>query len=404
MSKGSRLIVALGAAVLAGTSFAMAETVNGSTTAAPDAAASSSTAKDNTITPDAPSSVATIAQETPQPMVQGVAWLGIALEPVPEVVIEQWPEDFKTSRGVVIAGVNPRSPAAQAGLQKNDILLSYEGEPLQSPNDLMERVHSDHPEQKITMSLLRKGKPMEVEVVLGKRASSHAIPPHPDSFRPIPAPAPFQQWLQQHPRMPQGGRLPAPAKSQANASGWTAFESFQVNTLPHGKVHAEVDFKTPKGESKHYIFEGTREDVQKQIQSEQGLTNGQKAAVLNALNLGPLSIAPPQEFMQDLMQGPKPEVGQPKIMPPAIPMPAPEQFGFAPPSLPKNFFDQNMLDDPFFKQFFQSFEGNARFPELPSLPKQALQPPGGAVPLTPPAPAPLENNRPQASVPPNAAH
>ncbi len=309
-------------------------------------------------------------QATPQSnkldVQQGMAWLGIALEPVPELLLAQLPDTFKEARGVVVAGVNPRSPAAEAGLQENDILMQYDGEKLQSPAQLMELVHGDQPEQKVSVTVLRAGKPQTLEVTLGKRASRQLqmMPPVPRNFRPVPMPH-FPQWQPQRPRMngqPQG----APQMPQGKASSWEAFESFKVSTLPGGKVHAEVSFKAPQGESKSYTFEGDRDEVKQQIQAEKGLSDAQKNALLNALNLNPIAVVPPV------------------VIPPAVPMP--KSFGFDENLLPKDFFQQPGFDDPLFKRFFQQFESAAGFPEMPMLPRNNMPPAAPVVPLTPEAP------------------
>jgi serine protease Do len=52
-------------------------------------------------------------------------YLGVLFAPVPDVVYDQLPQ-LERQRGVVVSFVLPDSPAAKAGLRRNDILLQYD--------------------------------------------------------------------------------------------------------------------------------------------------------------------------------------------------------------------------------------------------------------------------------------
>ncbi len=65
---------------------------------------------------------------------------------------------------VYIVGVSPNSPAESAGLQPDDVIVAFNGEPFKSFEDLPSRTQ-DHLGQTITLTVLRDGKPMDVDLV-----------------------------------------------------------------------------------------------------------------------------------------------------------------------------------------------------------------------------------------------
>lgn len=73
------------------------------------------------------------------------------------------------ARGVVVARVYEASPAAQAGIQPGDILLSVNGMPVENESQLRDMEASLSPGTQITVSALRNGMPVDVTVTLSKR-------------------------------------------------------------------------------------------------------------------------------------------------------------------------------------------------------------------------------------------
>ncbi len=61
------------------------------------------------------------------------AHLGIGVESVPPALFSQLPDVLSKGQGVLVAQVAKDSPAAKAGLQPNDILLSFGDQKLYSP-------------------------------------------------------------------------------------------------------------------------------------------------------------------------------------------------------------------------------------------------------------------------------
>ncbi|HYY43191.1 MAG TPA: PDZ domain-containing protein [Pyrinomonadaceae bacterium] len=72
-------------------------------------------------------------------------------------------------RGVAITSVAEGSPAAKAGLQKGDVLLRFDGEPVSSVQKLQRLISEAAPEQATRLTISRNGAEQEVSATLGRR-------------------------------------------------------------------------------------------------------------------------------------------------------------------------------------------------------------------------------------------
>jgi serine protease Do len=71
------------------------------------------------------------------------------------------------NNGVIIAGV--KSPAAEAGLQKNDLIRKIDGNPVKDNQDLLAMIASRKPGETVKLEILRAGETMKVDVKLTTR-------------------------------------------------------------------------------------------------------------------------------------------------------------------------------------------------------------------------------------------
>jgi serine protease Do len=92
------------------------------------------------------------------------AWLGVGIQSVDAALAKQL--GIEPGQGVLIAEVRPGTPAAEAGLQEQDVVLEFAGTPVHKPRDLQEVVERSKPGQSYRIKILRDGKPMELSVVL----------------------------------------------------------------------------------------------------------------------------------------------------------------------------------------------------------------------------------------------
>jgi C-terminal processing protease CtpA/Prc len=74
-------------------------------------------------------------------------------------------------RGLVVRDVSENGPAARAGLQKNDVILRFDGEQVSSAQKLQRLINESAPEHTARLSISRGGAEQELSVTLGKRES-----------------------------------------------------------------------------------------------------------------------------------------------------------------------------------------------------------------------------------------
>jgi len=71
-------------------------------------------------------------------------------------------------KGVLVASVEPGSPAAKAGLQPGDVILGLEGKPVQSANELPRLVAGTKPGTTVTLDVWRSGARRQVKATLAE--------------------------------------------------------------------------------------------------------------------------------------------------------------------------------------------------------------------------------------------
>jgi S1-C subfamily serine protease len=96
-------------------------------------------------------------------------YIGIRLQPL-------WLDDAtrdklgRKARGIAaVGGIDAGSPAEQAHIELGDLLLTLDGQPAESVNDMARRIASATPGQSISLEVLRGGKPLTIEVQIGER-------------------------------------------------------------------------------------------------------------------------------------------------------------------------------------------------------------------------------------------
>ena len=152
-----------------------------------------------------------------QPVTRG-AHLGVMVRTVPPALAAQLPATVPQGQGVLVVRVQPGSPAAAAGLQPYDILLSYDDQKLFSADQLAALVAADQPGRSVRLKLVRGGQVQEIEAQLAQGAPKQASHPHSGWHRPFSLP----QW-----RFPERwGAL--------RGTVTESFESLSVQKLPDG--------------------------------------------------------------------------------------------------------------------------------------------------------------------------
>jgi serine protease Do len=111
------------------------------------------------------------------------------------VVIQEVTRDLATSfgldqpRGALVNSVEKGSPADKAGVEATDIIIGYDGKPVESSSDLPRMVGSTRPGSHATLEVWRKGQTRKLNVTVGElqedRIASHETPrPKPQAEAP----------------------------------------------------------------------------------------------------------------------------------------------------------------------------------------------------------------------------
>ncbi|MGB2863581.1 MAG: DegQ family serine endoprotease [Sedimentisphaerales bacterium] len=95
-------------------------------------------------------------------------FLGISFEDLTPELATAF--DLKTdTKGVAIKEVIADSAAEKAGLKRYDVIVEFEGQPVEKSNEFLNRVAMLSPDTKVDLVVLRDGKRKTVNVKLGKR-------------------------------------------------------------------------------------------------------------------------------------------------------------------------------------------------------------------------------------------
>ncbi|UCB53157.1 MAG: PDZ domain-containing protein [Candidatus Zixiibacteriota bacterium] len=103
----------------------------------------------------------------------GKAWLGVYLQDINRDIKEAM--DLESKRGALIAGVVEDSPAEEAGIEEEDVIVEFDGEKVRSSSSLTRLVKKHSPGDEITLKVVREGKENKIIVTLGKRPKEEFI-------------------------------------------------------------------------------------------------------------------------------------------------------------------------------------------------------------------------------------
>lgn len=87
-------------------------------------------------------------------------WLGVSMSGQDATVTV----DDVTRSGAQIVKITPGSPAEKAGMQAGDVIIGWNGEPVENSSSLMSRVRSVALGEDVDLTVVRNGKPMDLKV------------------------------------------------------------------------------------------------------------------------------------------------------------------------------------------------------------------------------------------------
>lgn len=100
------------------------------------------------------------------------AWLGVFTQPLSDDFAEYW--GLKKEGGLIVSSIMTPSPASEAGMQRGDIIVRFNGVPIEAKLDrdvvgftkLVREVGSG---KQVDVEVLRNGQPMTFQITLGTR-------------------------------------------------------------------------------------------------------------------------------------------------------------------------------------------------------------------------------------------
>ena len=101
------------------------------------------------------------------------AWLGVFIQDLTPDLAAQF--GVEPGSGVLVADVIPGSPAEKAGIQRGDIITAVDGKPVHNTDELQLEIMYRSPGDKVVVELIRGGKTLSLQVVLGERPKEEEV-------------------------------------------------------------------------------------------------------------------------------------------------------------------------------------------------------------------------------------
>jgi serine protease Do/serine protease DegQ len=95
-------------------------------------------------------------------------FMGVGAQPVTPEIAEQFhlPKD---SKGVIVDDLTAEGPAEKAGIKQGDVIVSVNGRPIETQDDLRLTISEMAPGTSVMLDIFRDGKDMAIKVILGQK-------------------------------------------------------------------------------------------------------------------------------------------------------------------------------------------------------------------------------------------
>jgi serine protease Do len=93
-------------------------------------------------------------------------WLGVHVQNITEEIAASL--GLAEAKGALVAKVSPGSPAATAGIQPSDVIVKFDGEPIENMRSLPRAVAATAIGKSVSVELLRKGETKNFSVTIGR--------------------------------------------------------------------------------------------------------------------------------------------------------------------------------------------------------------------------------------------
>jgi len=101
------------------------------------------------------------------------AYLGVMIQPLTQQLADQF--GVKVRQGILVGDVQPKSPAAEAGIKAGDLILKLDGKPVGDVQQLVGMVDRSPVNGKVSVEILRDGKRMQIPVTLHEQPADYGL-------------------------------------------------------------------------------------------------------------------------------------------------------------------------------------------------------------------------------------
>jgi serine protease Do len=101
-------------------------------------------------------------------------WLGVAIQDLSSELAAQF--GISDTKGVLVSDVMEDSPAKKAGFERADVIVEYDGKPMDSPTHLRNAVAQTPIGKRVSVKLIRDKKPKTIEVTIVEQPKSLGQP------------------------------------------------------------------------------------------------------------------------------------------------------------------------------------------------------------------------------------
>ncbi|MCP9451717.1 MAG: DegQ family serine endoprotease [Nitrospira sp.] len=97
-------------------------------------------------------------------------WLGVSIQDLTPELASQF--GIPDTKGVLVSDVVDDSPAQKAGFERGDVIVEYDGKPMDSPTHLRNAVAQTPVGKKVTIKIIRDKKPKTIELTIAEQPKS----------------------------------------------------------------------------------------------------------------------------------------------------------------------------------------------------------------------------------------
>lgn len=182
-------------------------------------------------------------------------WIGIRIQPVSDDIAES--VGLPKAQGALIAGLTANGPAAKAGVQNGDVVLSWDGKPVADNRALPRMVADAQIGKTVSIEVLRKGQHKNLPITVQKLAEDERVASADRPAKPGAAPKPS-------PAVNLGMTL-APVSQEAR-------RRYHLDNKVAGVVVTDVDSDSPAGQKNIRAGDVITEVAQQKVGSPDEVT------------------------------------------------------------------------------------------------------------------------------------